>query len=190
MNKIKLGYGICGSFCTFSKALKQIENLVNAEFEVYPIFSEFAYKTDTRFFNASEFVERVETVCNKKSIYTIYDAEPIGPKKIFDVMVVAPCTGNTLSKLALGITDTSVTMACKAHLRNERPVVIGVSSNDALSTTAKNIGTLLNKKDVYFVPFAQDDCYEKPRSVVCNFDMIELSVKAALSGRQLQPLIL
>lgn len=190
MNKIKLGYAICGSFCTFSKALKQIEALVNLGYDVYPIFSEFAYKTDTRFWVAAEYVAQVEKTCGRRSIATIYDAEPIGPKKMLDVMIVAPCTGNTLSKLALGITDSSVTMAAKAHLRNEKPLVIGVSSNDALSTTSKNIGILLSRKNVYMVPFGQDDSQNKPRSMVCNFEKIPETVEAALKNQQIQPLVI
>lgn len=190
MNKIKLGYAICGSFCTFSKAIKQIEALANLGYEVYPIFSEFAYKTDTRFYKAADYVAEVEKICNRKSISTIYEAEPIGPKKMLDAMIVAPCTGNTLSKLALGITDSSVTMASKAHLRNERPLIIGVSSNDALSTTSKNIGILLSRKNIYMVPFGQDDCQNKPRSMVCDFNMIPKTVELALKNQQIQPLVI
>lgn len=190
MNKIKLGYAICGSFCTFSKAIKQIEALVNMGYDVFPIFSEFAYKTDTRFYNAAEYVAKVEKICGKKAISTISDAEPIGPKKMFDVMIVAPCTGNTLSKLALGITDSSVTMASKAHLRNEKPLIIGVSSNDALSTTSKNIGVLLCRKNIYMVPFGQDDSQNKPRSMVCDFEMIPKTVEMALKSQQIQPLVI
>ena len=190
MSKIKLGFALCGSFCTFSKALKQIEKLNEMGYDVYPIFSEFAFRTDTRFYKAADYVASVEKICNKKAISTIYDAEPIGPKKMLDVLVVAPCTGNTLSKLALGITDTSVTMASKAHLRNERPLVIGVSSNDSLSTTSKNIGILLNRKNVYMVPFGQDDSTNKPRSMVCDFELIPKTIELALEHRQIQPLLL
>ena len=190
MNKIKLGYAICGSFCTFSKAIEQIETLKNSDYDVYPVFSEFAYKTDTRFYKADEYVKSVENICQKKSISTIYDAEPIGPKKLFDIMIIAPCTGNTLGKLALGITDTSVTMAAKAHLRNNKPLVIGISSNDSLSTSAKNIGILLNRRNVYFVPFGQDDSVSKPRSMVCDFNKISETILSALKGEQIQPLIL
>ncbi len=189
MNKIKLGYGICGSFCTFSKALKEIEILKNLGYDVYPIFSEFAYNTDTRFYNASDFISKVEIICDKKSIHTIRDAEPIGPQKLLDIMVIAPCTGNTLSKLALGITDSCITMASKAHLRNSKPLVIGVSTNDALSTSAKNIGVLLNRKNVFFVPFGQDDSEKKPRSMVCDFTLIPETVEYALKGKQIQPIL-
>ncbi len=190
MNKTKLGYAICGSFCTFSKAINQIKVLNDKGYDVYPIFSEFAHKTDTRFYKASDFVSAVENICDKKAISTIFEAEPIGPQKMLDILVIAPCTGNTLSKLALGVTDTSVTMAAKAHLRNERPLVIGISSNDALSTTGKNIGLLLNRKNIYFVPFGQDDCNNKPRSVVCDFNLIPEAVEYALRNKQIQPLII
>lgn len=190
MDKIRLGYALCGSFCTFSKALEQIETLNKSGYDIYPVFSEFAYKTDTRFFKASEFVETVEKICGKKSISTIFDAEPIGPKKLFDIMIVAPCTGNTLSKIALGITDTSVTMASKAHLRNERPLVIGVSSNDALSATGKNIGILLNRRNIYMVPFGQDDSKNKHRSMVCDFTKIPDTIEFALNNKQIQPLLI
>lgn len=190
MSKIKLGYAVCGSFCTFSKALKEIEELTKIGYDVCPIFSEFAFKTDTRFYNASDYVAQVENICNKKAIATISDAEPIGPKKMFDAMIIAPCTGNTLSKLALGITDSSVTMASKAHLRNEKPLIIGVSSNDALSATSKNIGILLSRKNIYMVPFGQDDSKNKPRSMVCDFDLIPETVEMALNNQQIQPLVI
>ena len=190
MNKVKLGYAICGSFCTFEKALNQIKILANQDYDIYPIFSEFAYKTDTRFYKANEFVEQVEQVCNKKSIATIFEAEPIGPKKLFDALIIAPCTGNTLSKLALGITDTSVTMASKAHLRNDKPLIIGVSSNDALSTTSKNIGILLSRRNVYMVPFGQEDSKNKPRSMVCDFNAIPETIKKAIDNQQIQPLLI
>lgn len=189
MSKIKLGYAMCGSFCTFSKTITQIKYLVETGYDVYPIFSEFAYMTDTRFYKAREFIDEVEKICCKESISTISEAEPIGPKKMLDILTVAPCTGNTLSKLALGITDTSVTMAVKAHLRNERPLVIGVSSNDALSTTAKNIGLLLSRKNIYFVPFGQDDSENKPRSMVCDFNLIPEAIESALANKQIQPLL-
>ncbi len=189
MSKIKLGFALCGSFCTFSKALEQIKLLKNMDYDIFPIFSEFAYKTDTRFYKADDYVKSVEEICQRKSISTIYDAEPIGPKKMLDILLIAPCTGNTLSKLAMGITDTSVTMAAKAHLRNDRPLIIGVSSNDSLSTSAKNIGILLNRKNVYFVPFGQDDSSNKPRSMVCDFSKIPETIENALIGKQIQPLI-
>lgn len=190
VNKIKLGYAICGSFCTFSETIKQIENLSNDNYDITPILSENAAKTDTRFYKATDFITVVEEICNKKAIKTIVDAEPIGPRKLFDILLIAPCTGNTLSKLANGITDSSVTMASKAHLRNNRPLVIGVSSNDALSATCKNIGVLLNRKNVYMVPFGQDDFEAKPCSLVCDFNKIPDTLKKALNREQIQPLLI
>ncbi len=186
---IRLGYALCGSFCTFSKALESLRSLQKT-YDVTPIFSEFAGATDTRFYQIEEFIRTVETVCGRPAIRTIRDAEPIGPKRLLDVIVVAPCTGNTLGKLAAGITDSSVTMAVKAHLRNERPAVLGISTNDALGASAANIGALLNRKHVYFVPFGQDDPENKPRSAVCDFTKIGAAVEAALQGRQLQPVLI
>lgn len=190
MEKLKLGYALCGSFCTFSKALEEIENLSEKQFDITPIFSEFAYNTDTRFYESSKFIKKIESICNNKSIKTIKDAEPIGPKKLFDIIVVAPCTGNTLGKLAAGITDTSVTMAVKAHLRNNRPVVLGISTNDALGASAQNIGRLMNVRNIYFVPFRQDDSINKPRSIVCDFNKIYDTVLNAFDGTQIQPIII
>ncbi len=189
MEKIKLGYAICGSFCTFSKALEQIKILQSENYEITPVFSETAYTTDTRFYSADEFINKVEKICGKKSIKSIKEAEPIGPKKLFDILTVAPCTGNTLGKLASGITDTSVTMAVKAHIRNNRPVLLGVSTNDALGASAQNIGRLLNIKNIYFVPMKQDDSANKPRSIVCDFQKIPESIEYALKGVQSQPII-
>ncbi len=188
MKKLKLGYGICGSFCTFSKVLTQLK-ILKETYDIIPVFSEFSYTTDTRFFNANEYVKRVEEICENKIIHSIVAAEPIGPEKILDIMIIAPCTGNTLSKLALGITDTSVTMAAKAHLRNDRPLVIGVSSNDSLSNSAKNIGVLLSRKNIFFVPYGQDDHIKKPRSMVCNFSKIPKTLELALKGEQIQPML-
>ncbi|MCQ2470869.1 MAG: dipicolinate synthase subunit B [Clostridia bacterium] len=190
MEKIKLGYAICGSFCTFSKALEQIKILSHKNLEITPIFSDFASKTDTRFFEAKDFIEEVEKISGNKAIKSIVEAEPIGPKKMFHALVVAPCTGNTLAKLANGITDTTVTMAVKAHLRNNRPVILGISTNDALGASAQNIGRLMNVRNIFFVPFKQDDSIKKPRSIVCDFEKIEDTVKSALNNEQIQPIIL
>lgn len=189
MSKIKMGFAICGSFCTFSKVIKILADLPD-KYEVTPILSGVSATMDTRFYKAEDFVADVERLCGRPAIKTIAEAEPIGPKGLFDVLVVAPCTGNTLAKLAVGVTDTSVTMACKAHLRNARPLVIAVSTNDGLSTNAKNIATLINKKNVYFVPFGQDDAAGKPASLVADFVSIDPAVQAALTGTQLQPVIL
>lgn len=191
MNKIKLGFAVCGSFCTFSKIKEEIKKLSESDiYDIYPIFSEYAYSTDTRFCKSSDFVSEIEEICKRKSIKSIKEAEPIGPKKILDILAVAPCTGNTLSKLSAGITDTSVTMAVKAHLRNGRPVVIGVSTNDALGTSASNIGCLLSRKNIYFVPMRQDDCIGKPRSLVCDFSKIGETLNFALKNEQIQPIFI
>jgi dipicolinate synthase subunit B len=186
---IRLGFAICGSFCTFKRVIPVIEKLVGDGFDVYPIMSFTAYNTDTRFGAAEDFIARIENITGKKIIHTIRDAEPIGPKKMLDILVVAPCTGNTLAKLSLGIADTPVTLAVKAHLRNNRPVVIAVSTNDALSCNAKSIGVLMNMKNISFVPFVQDDCVEKPTSLVAVMEKIPESVVSALSGKQIQPLL-
>lgn len=179
---------MCGSFCTLKNAIAALREL-SAKYDLLPIMSDITYSTDTRFGTARSHIETVESICNKKVIHTVSEAEPIGPKKLTDVMVIAPCTGNTLAKLALGITDTSVTMAAKAHLRNNRPLVIALATNDALSGSAKNIGALLNLKNVYFVPFSQDDADGKPRSCIADTSLIEKTVEAALLGVQLQPII-
>lgn len=189
MSKPKLGACLCGSFCTFSSVLPQIEALC-ADYEVTPIMSRVAFSTDTRFGKAKDFVNKLQSVTGHEVISTIPDAEPIGPKRLFDVLLVAPATGNTLAKLSAGIADTPVTLAVKAHLRNERPVVLAVSTNDALAGAAKNIGALLGMRGYYFVPMRQDDPLHKPRSVVADMSQIADSVQAALSHRQLQPILL
>lgn len=188
MNKT-IGFAFCGSFCTLKKGLAALLELKEANYNIIPIFSEIVYGTDTRFFNSNDLIKEVEGICGNKIIHTIKDAEPIGPRKLLDLMVIAPCTGNTLGKLASGITDTSVTMAAKAHLRNERPLLIAPSTNDALSNSAKNIGALLNYKNVYFVPFGEDDPETKHRSCVADFTLIPAAIEAALRGKQLQPII-
>ena len=162
MNKV-VGFALCGSFCTFSDVIPQIEMLRKLNYDIVPIMSGIAYETDTRFGRAEEIRNRIETVCKHEILHTIPEVEPIGPKKMLDVLVIAPCTGNTAAKLANGITDTSVTMAAKSHLRNGRPVVIAVSTNDGFAGAAKNIGSLLNYKNIYLVPFRQDDHEKKPR---------------------------
>lgn len=188
MDKLTVGFAVCGSFCTFRKAIEQIENLKNKGFEIIPIMSYNAYSTDTRFGKAAEHIERIEEICGEKIIATLTQAEPIGPKKLLDILVIEPCTGNTIAKLAGGITDTPVTLAAKAHLRNERPLLIAVSTNDALSAAAPNIGRLLNNKNIFFVPMSQDDCVNKPRSVVADFSKTYDAISAALHGEQLQPI--
>lgn len=190
MDPIRVGFAFCGSFCTYDKAMAALEQ-VKAEFvDVTPIVSERGAAFDTRFGNAHDFMREMERICDKRVIATIPAAEPIGPKKLLDVLVIAPCTGNTLAKLAAGVTDSSVTMAAKAHLRNERPLVIAVSTNDALAASARNIGELLCRKNIYFVPFRQDDPTGKPTSLVADFTLVPAAIRAALEGRQLQPILL
>ncbi len=186
---INVGFAMTGSYCTFSSVIPQIENLVAEEAVVYPIMSENASKTDTRFGKAEDFKYRIEEITGKPIISTIFEAEPIGPKNILDIMVIAPCTGNTISKLANGITDTAVTMAAKANLRNENPLVIAVSTNDGLGASAKNIGLLLNFKNVYFVPFTQDDPEKKHNSLVAKMELIIPTLELALERTQIQPVL-
>jgi len=185
-----VGFAICGSFCTHAKVLGELERLCGEYDTVLPIVSEISRKTDTRFGTAQELLETVEKLTGHKAITSIREAEPIGPKKLLDVLVIAPCTGNTIGKLANGITDTAVTMAAKAHLRNERPVVLAVASNDGLSGAAKNLGELLVRRNLYFVPFGQDDPVGKPCSLMADFSRIGDTVQAALEGRQIQPVLL
>ncbi len=189
MQNITLGLALTGSFCTFQKVLDQLEPLRREFAHIIPILSETGYDTDSRFGPAADFRRQLETLCAHPVLHTIPDAEPIGPKKLLDALVIAPCTGNTLAKLANGIADTSVTLACKAHLRNERPVIVAVSTNDGLGTNAVSIGTLLARKHFYFVPFGQDAPLSKPRSLVADFSLIGETVKAALEGRQIQPVL-
>lgn len=189
MQNITLGLALTGSFCTFQKVLDQLEPLRQEFAHIIPILSETSYDTDSRFGPAADFRRQLEALCGHPVLHTIPETEPIGPKKLLDALVIAPCTGNTLAKLANGIADTSVTLACKAHLRNERPVIVAVSTNDGLGTNAASIGTLLARKHFYFVPFGQDAPLSKPRSLVADFSLIGETVKAALEGRQIQPVL-
>lgn len=186
----RVGFAFCGSFCTFSAAMAALESVKAAFGDVTPIASETSAALDTRFGNAHDWLREMERICDKRVIQTIPQAEPLGPKKLLDALVICPCTGNTLAKLATGVADTSVTLAAKAHLRNGRPLIIAVSTNDGLASAAKNIGALLDKKHVYFVPFRQDDPAGKPTSLVADFSLVPETVAAALEGRQLQPLVL
>lgn len=186
---IKIGMAMCGSFCTFSKAFEQMIKLKAAGAELTPIMSYHAATLDTRFGTAEENIMAAENICGRGVINTIPLAEPVGPKKMFDLLIVCPCTGNTMAKIANSVIDTPVTMAVKSHLRNGRPVLIAAATNDALSASAKNIGALLNIKNIYFVPFKQDDFVKKPRSAVADFSVIPEAAKAALNGRQLQPIL-
>lgn len=184
-----IGFALTGSFCTFSLVVPQIEALHGEGFEIVPILSPISYEADTRFGTAADWREKIEQAAGHPIWHTMQEVEPIGPKKLFDLLVVAPCTSNTLGKLANGVNDTPVTMAVKSHLRTGRPVVLAVSTNDALGLSARNIGTLLAARDFYFVPFGQDDPEKKPRSMVAHFDLIPPTVREALAGRQLQPLL-
>lgn len=185
-----IGFAITGSFCTFKKVIKEIENLKNLNAELVPIMSQAAYMTDTRFGDAADINAKVEDICGRKIISTVKESEPIGPKGYLDLLIIAPCTGNSLAKLAAGIADTSVTMAAKAHLRNQKPVLIAVSTNDGLANAAKNIGALLNYKNIFFVPFRQDDFVNKPTSLVADMPSIADAARFALDGKQIQPLLL
>ncbi len=188
MEKQRLGFAICGSFCTHAEILPIIEDLCS-RYEVYPILSEYSSETDTRFGRAKEFRETLEALCGRGVLCSIKATEPLGPQKLLDLLVIAPCTGNTLAKLANGIADSAVTMAAKAHLRNGRPVLLGISTNDGLSTAARNIGELLCRKHYFFVPFGQDDPIEKPCSLVADMTKIPAAALAASEGIQLQPML-
>ena len=191
MKEFTLGYGICGSFCTHAISLGVLKSFTEREsYDIVPILSEAVCCTDTRFGKAADFRKKVEELCKKPAVCSIKDAEPLGPAKPLDLLVIAPCTGNTLAKIASGITDTTVTMAAKAHLRSDRPLVIALASNDAMSANLSNIGTLLQRKNVYFVPMVQDDIRKKPHSLVADFTFVEAAVEAALRGEQLRPLFL
>lgn len=186
----KIGFAVCGSFCTFSLVMPRVEELCKTGATIYPIMSETASSTDTRFGKAEDFVRFLEDVTGNKVINCVKAAEPIGPKSYLDALVVAPCTGNTLAKIANGITDSAVTMAAKANLRNQRPLIIAVSTNDGLGANAKNMGLLLSMRNVYFVPFGQDDFLGKPQSVVADMKKIAPTIEEALCGRQIQPVLL
>ena len=184
-----VGFALCGSFCTFSQAFPAME-LLTRDYQVIPIFSAASAATDTRFGKGAEHLAQATEICGTPVLQTIPQVEPIGSRKLLDALVVAPCTGNTLAKLAHGIADGPVTMAVKSHLRNGRPVVIAVSTNDGLGAAAENIGKLLARKHIYFVPFGQDDPLKKPTSLVADFSRIHETLEAALEGKQLQPILL
>lgn len=186
---VNIGVALTGSFCTIQKTLKEIENIKNMGANITPIVSEHVRTMDTRFGKASDIVERLEDIAGKKVITSIIEAERIGPQKLFEIMLIAPCTGNTMSKLANSIIDTTVTMAAKAHLRNQNPLVLSIATNDGLGNSACNIGKVLNLKNVYLVPFGQDDCVKKPNSLVAKTELIAQTLEEALKGRQIQPVI-
>lgn len=185
---MNVGFAMCGSFCTLSKVFPVMERLAENH-QVFPIFSFASASTDSRFGTAAEFLERAERICGRPVIQTIAGAEPIGPKKLLDMLVIAPCTGNTLAKLSHSIADTPVTMAAKSHLRNGRPVLVAVSTNDGLAGAAENIGRLMARKHYYFIPYGQDDPEKKPTSLVAHFELIPQAVELAAQGMQMQPLL-
>ncbi len=184
-----IGFAMCGSFCTYSQVFPVME-LISRDYKVLPIFSHSAYTIDSRFGTAREHIHTAAELCGTEPLHTIAQAEPIGPKKLLDALIIAPCTGNTLAKLAHGIADTPVTMAAKSHLRNGRPVIVAVSTNDALAAAGENIGRLLARKHYYFVPFGQDDPQNKPTSMVADFSKIPQTLEAALEGLQIQPILI
>ena len=186
---MNIGFAMCGSFCTFSQVFPVME-AVAAVHQVTPIFSFASQTTDSRFGTAREHLLRAEEICGCSCLYTLSQVEPIGPKKILDALVIAPCTGNTLAKLAHSIADGPVTMAAKSHLRNGRPVILAISTNDALAGAAENLGKLLARKHFYFVPFGQDDAFGKPTSLVADFSKIPQTLELAMEGKQIQPLLL
>ena len=184
-----IGFALCGSFCTYAQVFPVMEQLTKTH-QVIPIFSAQACSVNSRFGTAASHIQRATEICGTAPLHTIQEVEPIGPKKLLDALVIAPCTGNTLAKLSHGVADTAVTMAAKSHLRNGRPVVIAISTNDALASAAENIGRLLVRKHYYFVPFGQDDALQKPTSLVADFTQIPQTLALALEGRQIQPLLL
>lgn len=190
MDNLTIGFAMCGSFCTHAQAMSALEQVQARWHNVVPIVSECTADTDTRFGTAHDLMREIERICDHRVISSVKAAEPIGPQKLLDLLIICPCTGNTLGKLAAGITDTSVTMAAKAHLRNGRPLLIAPATNDGLATSAVNIGTLLSRKYIYFVPFGQDDPEKKPTSLITDFSLVADAAQAALEGQQLQPLLL
>ena len=190
MAALRIGFALTGSFCTFARVIQEVQKLTDAGHEVTPILSFAARDTDTRFGKAEDFSRQLEEITGRTPITTLTEAEPIGPKGLFDVLVVAPCTGSTLGRLANGISETPVTLAVKSHLRRNRPVVLAVSTNDALVASLRNIAYLKNAKNIYFVPLSQDDPVSKPNSLVADFTRIDDTITAALAGTQIQPLFL
>ena len=185
-----IGYAFCASFCTLSDSLRELEALAMAGYDIQPITSEKVYSTDTRFFEAKNFIERVESVCSKRVIHTVEDAEPFGAIRPLDYLIISPCTGNTLAKIANGITDTAVTMAAKAHLRCDRPLLIALASNDAMSQNLANIAKLITRKSVYLLPLLQDSPKNKPHSLVADFSRLGDAFCAMKEGKQIRPLFL
>lgn len=189
LNDKRIGVALSGSFCTYDKVFKELQKLVDEGAKVQTIFSDASQTIDSRFGKAEEFVQKAEKLTGIRPMRTIAEAEPIGPKELLDLLIILPCTGNTIAKLANGITDTPVLMAAKAHLRNEKPLLLSVSTNDALGMNMKNIGLLLNAKHIYFVPFGQDNYKSKPNSMVAKMELLPETIEAALQGRQIQPVL-
>lgn len=187
---MRIGYCFTGSYCTFARSYKMLCRLVESGHDIVPIMSENAYYTDTRFQLAEEFSKKVETVCSRPVIHTIADAEPLGPRNPLDILIVSPCTGNTLAKVASGITDTAATMAIKAHLRMDRPLLLALASNDSLSQNLANIATLMQRKSVYFIPMLEDDPERKPHSLVAEFELMEKCIDMMQRGEQMRPVFL
>lgn len=188
MNKKQVGFAVCGSFCTYWSVMEPLSELIKL-YDVIPVISEAVDRTDTRFGRAEDYRAKLAEVCGRAPIASVKEAEPIGPKKLLDLLIIAPCTGNTLAKIACGITDGAVPMAAKAHLRNGRPLLLAVATNDGLGANAKNIGSLLERKNVYFVPFRQDGPKEKPTSLQSDFSLLPEAARAALEGVQLEPVL-
>ncbi len=187
---MKIGWAFCGSFCTFERAINVMRTLTASGEDITPIFSQTAYDCDTRFGKAEDWIRQVEAITGKPVWHTLQEVEPIGPKQLLDLLIIAPVTGNTLSKLAHGITDTPVTMAAKSHLRNGRPLLLSISTNDGLSGSAANIGLLTARKNVFFVPYRQDDAANKPASIIAEMERIPNLLSDVMAGRQPQPLLL
>ena len=185
-----IGFAMCGSYCTHKYAIDQLKMLISNGYDVLPIMSENVYNTDTRFGKASELIEVVSSLCGRSVIHTVVGAEPIGPSMTLDAMIICPCTGNTLAKMSCGITDTAVTMAAKAHLRGNRPLIVALASNDALSANLKNIGHMLSRKFVYFVPLYQDDPQKKPHSLIADFSLLKPTLEEAMKGKQYQKIFI
>ena len=185
-----IGFAMCGSYCTHAASLRELEELKDRGADILPIVSENVYSTDTRFGSARALRERLGTICGRECIHTVVDAEPLGPKMPLEALIICPCTGNTLAKMANGITDTAVTMAAKAHLRSDRPLIIALASNDAMSANLGNIAALLNRKCVYFVPMRQDDPTGKPHSLVADFSLLRATYDEAMRGKQYRKLFI
>lgn len=186
---LKLGVALCGSYCTYDSVFIQFEKLLEMGVEIYPIMSMNAYTTDTRFGKADDFVKKLEQLTGRKVIHTIVEAEPLGPKNIIDALLIAPCTGNTLAKMASAVTDTSVLMATKALMRNKKPIIIGLATNDGLGFNFANIAKLMNVNNIYFVPIGQDNCIKKPNSLVAHMDLIPETIEKAINHEQIQPIL-